>query len=98
MSKGKFGWGFAIGVLAGLAAKYLYDNQEAVAEVVGEKAGCVREEFNDFVDYASKKVSQINKNVSETASKYTDAAKDQLQEFKEAFKAGINEEDESEDE
>ncbi len=98
MSKGKFGWGFAIGILAGVAAKYLYDNQETVAEVVGEKAECVREEFNDFVDYASKKASQINKKVSESASKYADAAKDQLQEFKEAFKAEKYEADESEEE
>lgn len=97
MSKGKFGWGFAIGVLAGVAAKYLYDNQETVAEAVDKKVSCAREEINDFVDFASNKVSQINKNVSSNASKYADMAKDQLQEFKEAFKGDKFEEDASEE-
>ena len=50
MSKGKFIFGFALGVAAGIAAKYLYDNQETVCTVVNEKVKIAKEELHDFVE------------------------------------------------
>ncbi len=86
MSKGKFIFGFALGVAAGIAAKYLYDNQETVCTVVNEKVKIAKEELHDFVDFASDKVATAGRKVSKKASEYADMADEQLQEFKDAFK------------
>jgi gas vesicle protein len=75
-----------MGVMAGVAAKIIYDNKEEVTEILKDKAKCAKEELTNLVDYASDKVSDIGEEIGKKASEYADYAKEQLQEIKENLK------------
>ncbi len=85
MSKGKFITGFGLGIAAGLAAKYLLENKDEVILVAKEKASAARNEFGNFLDYASDKVNDIGDEVSKKAGEYADYAKEQFQGIKESL-------------
>lgn len=82
MSRGKFVCGFIMGVMAGVAAKIIYDNKEEVTEILKDKAKCAKEELTNLVDYASEKVSDIGDEIGKKATEYADYAKEQLKEIK----------------
>ena len=85
MSKGRFIAGLGLGLAAGFAAKYLYDNKEEVVNITKEKATEIKNSVNDFVDYASEKVADISEKVEEKATEYVDYAKKQFEDVKESF-------------
>ncbi len=85
MAKGKFLFGFALGIGAALAGKYLYENRDTVIKVVSEKSENIKDEVNDFVDYASEKAGKVAKEVAKFANEYGEYAKEQYSEFKNAM-------------
>lgn len=86
MSKGNFLLGLVVGIAAGAAAKYLYDNKEEAYVLVTDKAKVAKEEISDFVEYASERIQNIGQEVSKKAGKYVEQAKEQFNEFKTEIK------------
>ncbi|MDR2519579.1 MAG: hypothetical protein LBC69_00745 [Eubacteriaceae bacterium] len=82
MSREKFAFGFFMGVLAGVAAKILYDNREEVYVVIGDKAKEASENINDFVGYAQDRVQEVSESVAKKANDYIGLAKEQINEIK----------------
>jgi len=82
MSRERFVSGFFLGVLAGVAAKLLYDNREEVYVVINDKASQARDDINDFVGYASDRVQNVSESVGKKANDYIGLARDQINEIK----------------
>lgn len=87
--KNGFGAGLILGVAAGFAAKYLYDNKDEVRTVIDEKTKCVRESVSDLTDIAKEKLGPAAENITKAAGEYVNYAKEQFEEIKNTLTAEV---------
>lgn len=87
--KNGFGAGLVLGVAAGFAAKYLFDNKDEVKTVIDEKTKCVREGVSDLAGMAKEKLGPAAESITKAAGEYVNYAKEQFEEIKNTLTAEV---------
>ena len=78
MSSGKFLAGLTIGVIAGIAAKYVYDNKEEIMDIALDNYYIAKDEICTFAQHSLEKAEKLSKQAKESAELAIDAAKDKI--------------------
>lgn len=82
MSNGKFLAGLTIGVIAGIAAKYAYDNKEELMDIALDNYYIAKDELATFAQHSLEKAENLSKQAKEGADFVFDAAKGKIVEAK----------------
>jgi len=82
MSNGKFLAGLTIGILAGIAAKYAYDNKEELMDIALDNYYIAKDELATFAQHSLEKAEQISRQAKEGADFVFDTAKNKFEAVK----------------
>ena len=81
MSNGKFLAGLTIGVIAGIAAKYAYDNKEELMDIALDNYYIAKDELSTFAQHSLEKAENLSKQAKEGADFVFDAAKEKIEDI-----------------
>ena len=78
MSNGKFLAGLVLGVAAGIAAKYAYDNREELMDMAIDNYYIAKDELCTFAQHSFDKAQELSKKAKESANIVLENAKEKV--------------------
>lgn len=78
MSNGKFLAGLVVGVAAGIAAKYAYDNKEELMDIAIDNYYIAKDELCTFAQHSLEKAEKLSKQAKASADVALNTAKERI--------------------
>lgn len=78
MSNGKFLAGLVVGIAAGIAAKYAYDNKDELMDIAIDNYYIAKDELCTFAQHSLEKAQKLSKQAKESADLALSNAKDKI--------------------